>query len=125
MGFNSGFKGLKLIYSFMYTQLLYCIGTDMCRPCLSQPALTDSVLLLIVSIVRSYGRKSIVGGKKDPIEQARDRHPGCRLGDCSVPRISFLSGERQNYAITTQNRMVTLCTTRLNIKNTTYFPYKA
>ena len=82
------------------TQLLYYIGTDMCGPFLSKAARTDSFLLLIVFIVRFYGRNTVFGDKKDPIEQSRDRHPGCRLGECSVSRISFLLGARQNYAIT-------------------------
>lgn len=115
-------SAVMLNYSLMYTQLLYYIGTDMCKPCLSQPALPDSFLLLIVFMMRSYGRNSIVGGKKDPIEQARDRHPSCRLGDCSVSKISFLSGDRQNYVITIENRVVTLCTTKFSIQKYNVFP---
>jgi hypothetical protein len=42
-------SALRLNYSLVYTELLYCIATDICRPCLSQPALTDSFLLLIVT----------------------------------------------------------------------------
>jgi hypothetical protein len=112
-------SALRLNYSLMYTKLLYCNGTDRCRPCLSQPALPDSFLLLIVFIMPSHGRNSAVGGKKDPFERALysgDRHPVYRLGDCSVARIVCLSGERQNYAITLQNRVVTLRTTKFNIQ---------